>query len=119
MKDLSFKETIDLTRQVINRFKEIEGRPWGIEGAMIELSKQVGQLSRLVMSYEGYYFPNRENLDKQYESTKEKIGDELSDIFYAIVRIADHYDINLEQVNLTALTGANKLLDSIDKHPEA
>ena len=44
--------------------------------------KQIGDLSKLVMVKEGYYFPD------QYKSGTELIGDELADIFAAVIRIA-------------------------------
>ena len=49
---------------------------------MIELVKQIGDISKLVMVKEGYYFPD------QYKSGTELIGDELADIFAAVIRIA-------------------------------
>lgn len=49
---------------------------------MIELAKQIGDLSKLVMVEEGYYFPDH------YKSGTELIGDELADIFAAVIRIA-------------------------------
>jgi hypothetical protein len=48
------------------------------------------------MVYEKYYLKERE-LDPKYKTIKDNIGDELFDIFFMIVRIADHYGINLEQ----------------------
>jgi NTP pyrophosphatase (non-canonical NTP hydrolase) len=93
--DMSFNESVELAKSIIERFEKIEGKSWGAEGAVIELQKQVGELSKLIMNYEGYYFKNREKLDKHYESDKEKIGDELADILYAIIRISKHYNIDL------------------------
>jgi NTP pyrophosphatase (non-canonical NTP hydrolase) len=64
--------------------------------------KQVGELSKLVMVTEGYYMAGRDNLP-EYQSSKEKIGDELSDIFFMTIRLADHYGIDLEEVHLREL----------------
>ncbi len=99
MKEQSFSDAIRATQQNIARFEKIEGKPWGVEGAIIELAKQVGQLSALVMNREGYYFPEREKLDSKYVSTNEKIGDELVDIMFAVVRIASHYNVDLIDVS--------------------
>ena len=63
---------------------------------MIELSKQVGDLAKLVLVGEGYYFPDR------YESSAELIGDELADIFAAVIRIADYYEIDLVDAHAKA-----------------
>ena len=45
---------------MVAEFERVEQRPWGIEGAMIELSKQVGDLSKRVMTAEKYYLRSRE-----------------------------------------------------------
>jgi hypothetical protein len=96
----SLDDTINDIRKVITRFQKIEGKPWGVEGAVIELSKQVGQLAALVMNREGYYYADREKLNASYTSTNDKIADELADIMSAIVRIADHYGIDLVATNI-------------------
>ena len=100
MTQQSFGDTINDIKKTIARYKKIEGKPWGVEGAVIELAKQVGQLSALVMNREGYYFPDREKINAQaYTATDDKIADELIDVMTAIVRIADHYDIDLVAAN--------------------
>lgn len=99
MSNQTFEDTINDIRKTINRFQQIEGKPWGVEGAVIELAKQVGQLSSLVMNREGYYFSDREKLDDKYTSTDDKIADELADIMFAVVRIADHYGVDLIAAN--------------------
>ena len=111
-KNISFKEAIDLGKSIIERFEKIEGKPWGVEGAMIELSKQVGELSKLIMVYEKYYFSDRDKLDEQYVATKEKIGDELADILFAIIRIAKHYDIDLINAHIDARKKEDEFLKS-------
>lgn len=93
-----FNEAIVIIREMAERFKKIEGRPWGAEGTVIELSKQVGELSALIMTREGYYFNNREKIDSdKYSVQDEAIADELFDILFATIRMADHYGINLVQ----------------------
>ena len=37
--------------------------------------------------------------DTKYTATDEKIADELADILFAVVRIADHYGIDLVSTN--------------------
>ena len=59
MADMTFHEAIALYRTIYHRFETIEGRPWGAEGAMIELMKQVGELAKYVMVAEYYYFAGR------------------------------------------------------------
>lgn len=91
-----FSEVVEQTREMIARFQEIEQKPWGIEGSMIELSKQVGDLSKLVMVQEKYYIKSRE-AHPDYVATKEKIADEIFDIWFCLIRVADHYKIDIEQ----------------------
>lgn len=112
MNNLSFYEAIKLATSTIRRFEKIEGKPWRAEGGAMELTKQVGELCKLIMSYEGYYFPDRIKNDKKYESSKDKIGDELADIFFTIIRIADYYNIDLEKSHLIARQGEDVLLTS-------
>ena len=112
MGNISFKEAIEMSKDIIDRFEKIEGKPWGINGSMIELSKQVGELAKLVMVSENYYFKDRDNLDKQYKVDKGKIADELVDILYAIIRIAKYYDIDLVKAHIKARKEEDKFLKS-------
>ena len=114
MTQLSAQELIDDIRKSINRFQKIEGKLWGVEGAVIELAKQVGQLSALVMNREGYYFPDRETLDSKYSSSIEEIADELADVMFAVVRIADHYGIDLVATNIATRKVEDAFLKSKD-----
>lgn len=109
---MTFKEVINLAVDIIKRFETIEGKPWKIDGSMIELSKQVGDLSKLVMSYEGYYPKNRGKQDKEYLATKDKIADELADLLFIIIRIANYYKIDLEKAHIKARKGEVKYLKS-------
>jgi NTP pyrophosphatase (non-canonical NTP hydrolase) len=108
---MTFEELVNKTRETIKHFEKIEGKPWGVEGSMIELSKQVGQLSSLVMMQEQYYPKDRDKDDPQYISNKDKIGDELSDLLFMIIRIADLYKINLEEAHIKALNEAEKYIE--------
>lgn len=91
----SFQEVVEDTRSLIREFEKRERKEWGIEGAMIELMKQVGELSKCIMMMEKYYGKERD-LEPKYMTVKDNIGDELYDIFFMTVRIADHYGIDLE-----------------------
>jgi len=42
----SFAEMQEMYRGVVKRFNKIEGQPWQAQGAMIELTKQVGELAK-------------------------------------------------------------------------
>lgn len=94
-------ELIDITREVIRAFDAAEQRPWSIETTMIELMKQVGDLAKHVMVAQRYYLPDRDD-DASYRTTDAEIGDELADILYCLIRVADHYHIDLEEAHLQA-----------------
>jgi len=103
--DMTFNEAINLYRDVIKRFEKIEKRPWGAQGAVIELAKQVGDLAKCVMIQEKYYF-----YTVNEEENKKQIADELADIFGQIIRIADHYQIDLLQAHIDARKGETNCL---------
>jgi NTP pyrophosphatase (non-canonical NTP hydrolase) len=91
----------EINRTIAAAFDDREQRPWGAEALLIELSKQVGDLARAVLTTEHYYVPDREN-DPRYGGARDRIADELADILYCVLRMADHYDLNLEEAHLTA-----------------
>ncbi len=103
---MTFQEAIGLYREVYKRFEKVEFKQWGINGAMIELSKQVGDLSKWVMIKEQFYAMD----GKMPADIDEHIGDELADIFGQLVRIADYYHIDLEEAHIRARAGENECL---------
>ncbi|MFZ6022497.1 MAG: hypothetical protein ACOYT9_03445 [Patescibacteria group bacterium] len=105
MQSKTFQEVISASNALIDAFEKVEKRPWGAEGASLELMKQVGELSKMILSAEGYYMAGRDTVE-EFNATKSKIADELSDIFLMLVRIARHYDINLEEAHFTAMEEA-------------
>ncbi len=96
MNKKNFYELVERTREMISQFSKIEQKPWGIEGSVIELSKQVGDLSKHVMVQEKYYLKSRES-QSEYITSKQEIADELFDIWFCLIRIADYYKIDFEQ----------------------
>jgi NTP pyrophosphatase (non-canonical NTP hydrolase) len=109
---MTFEEAIELFRSVYRRFEQIEGRPWGVEGALMELTKQAGELAKHVMVAEHYYFPGKEH-QPGYETSREIIADELADIFAMLIRIADHYDIDLAEAHVRARRAESAHLASL------
>lgn len=97
----SFNDLIEITRKVISAFDAVEQRPWTIEATMIELTKQVGDLAKHIMMAEHYYLADRAQVP-HYQTSAADIGDELADILYCLVRIAGHYQIDLEEAHLQA-----------------
>ena len=58
----TFAEMEDMYKEVVKRFSKIELQEWKAEGAMIELTKQVGELAKQVMIKERYYALEGEGL---------------------------------------------------------
>lgn len=108
---LTFQEITTKTLRVVKEFEKVEQRKWGIEGNMIELSKQVGELSKNVMMLEKYYLASRSQEPKYKDASKEEIANELSDILFIIIRIADLYKVDLEKAHLKELELALKSLE--------
>ena len=106
---MTFQQAINLYRGIYQRFEKIQGRPWGIEGSMIELAKQVGDLAKHVMVVEGYYDAGRENR-ASYEGGKKAIADEVADVFGQLIRIADYYEIDLEEAHRAARIAEDEAL---------
>jgi NTP pyrophosphatase (non-canonical NTP hydrolase) len=92
---LTLQQVVDDFRQVYREFEKYEGRKWTPEVIVVETAKQVGDLAKLVMVKENYYFVGRKNY-AGYQSDKDKIGDEIVDIISQLIRLADAYDIDLE-----------------------
>jgi NTP pyrophosphatase (non-canonical NTP hydrolase) len=110
--ELTFRQAIELFLTNQRRFAKIEQRPWGAEGAMIEMIKQVGELAKHVMVAERYYFAGREEM-WGYVTNKEIIGDELADVFSMVIRLADHYGIDLVEAHLRARQMEDEYLKSL------
>jgi NTP pyrophosphatase (non-canonical NTP hydrolase) len=98
MAEMTFHEAIDLYRNMYHRFETIEGRPCGVEGAMIELMKQVGELAKYVMVTEQYYFAGREQ-NPEYTANTAMISDELADILAQVIRVADYDKIDFVEAH--------------------
>jgi radical SAM protein with 4Fe4S-binding SPASM domain len=108
----SFADLINLSREVAKGFDEIEQRPWTIETIIIEMMKQVGDLSRHFMAYEKYYLPDRA-AHLRYKPSKDAIANELADILHNLIRIADYYGIDLEAVHIKARADESALINSL------
>ncbi len=73
------------------------GRKWSKEELFIGFVSEIGDLSRLVLAKEGMM---------RIENLEEKIGHEISDCLWAILVLANEYNINVEEVffqNMKAL----------------
>jgi hypothetical protein len=58
--DYTLADQIVIKETVATAFDERERRPWGAEALVMELSKQVGDLARAVLTTENYYLADRD-----------------------------------------------------------
>ncbi len=103
----TFTEMEDMYKEVVQRFNRIELQEWKAEGAMIELTKQVGELAKQVMIKERYYA-----LEGDVPDVDERLGDEMADVVAQIMRLADHYKIDLESAFIKARENEDRYLRS-------
>lgn len=94
---MTFKEMQDMYEKVVLRFSRIVLQEWKAEGAMIELSKQVGELAKQVMIKEKYYALTGEVTD-----VDERLGNEMADVIAQVMRLAMYYNIDLEKAFIEA-----------------
>jgi len=93
----SFAEMQEMYKEIVKRFNKIELQDWKAEGAMIELSKQVGELAKQVMIKEKYYA-----LTGDVPDVDEKLGNEMADVIAQVMRLAEYYNIDLEKAFIEA-----------------
>ena len=99
--DGTLADLIEINRTVATAFDERERRSWGVETLVMELAKQVGDLARAVLTTENYYLADRDD-DPSYGGGTSRIANELADILYCVIRLADHYEVDLEEAHLSA-----------------
>ena len=103
----TFTELEEMYKEVVKRFNKIELQDWNAEGAMIELSKQVGELAKQVMIKERYYA-----LEGDVSDVDERLGNEMADVIAQVMRLADFYKIDLEKAFIEAREDEDKYLKS-------
>lgn len=103
----TFAEMQEMYKAVVNRFNKIELQEWNAEGAMIELSKQVGELAKQVMIKEKYYA-----LENDVADVDERLGNEMADVIAQVMRLADFYKIDLEKAFIEAREDEDRYLKS-------
>lgn len=103
----TFKEMEEMYKEVVKRFNKIELQEWRAEGAMIELSKQVGELAKQVMIKERYYA-----LEGDVNDVDERLGNEMADVIAQVMRLADYYKIDLEKAFIDAREDEDRYLKS-------
>lgn len=103
----TFAEMEDMYKEVVKRFNKIELQEWKAEGALIELSKQVGELAKQVMIKERYYA-----LEGDVPDVDERLGNEMADVIAQVMRLADYYRIDLEKAFIEAREDEDRYLKS-------
>lgn len=103
----TFAEMEEMYHDVVRRFRKIELNEWNAEGAMIELSKQVGELAKQVMIKEKYYA-----LEGDVDNVDERLGNEMADVIAQVIRLADYYKIDLEKSYIEAREDEDRYLKS-------
>lgn len=103
----TFAEMENMYKEVVKRFNKIELKEWKAEGAMIELSKQVGELAKQVMIKERYYA-----LEGDVPDIDKCLGNEMADVIAQIMRLADYYKIDLEKAFMEAREDEDRYLKS-------
>lgn len=102
---MTFAEMEEMYKKVVRRFNKIELQEWNAEGAMIELSKQVGELAKQVMIKEKYYA-----LENDVSDVDERLGNEMADVIAQVMRLADFYKIDLEKAFIEAREDEDRYL---------
>ena len=85
---MNFSEFVKITRELIKLFEKIEPRSWSVEAMATELAGEVGTLCDSIMI--------RENFRSQELNRKIDIEDDIADILFMLIRIADYYEIDIE-----------------------
>ncbi len=104
---MTFLEMQEMYNGIVKRFNQIELQDWKAEGAMIELSKQVGELAKQVMIKEKYYALTGEVTD-----VDERLGNEMADVIAQVMRLATYYNIDLEKAFIEAREDEDQYLKS-------
>ena len=103
----TFVEMQEVYEQIVRRFSKIELQEWKAEGAMIELSKQVGELAKQVMIKEKYYA-----LTDEVPEVDGRLENEMADVIAQVMRLAMHYNIDLEKAFVEAREDEDRYLKS-------
>lgn len=104
---MTFSKMQNMYKEIVQRFSQIELQEWKAEGAMIELSKQVGELAKQVMIKEKYYA-----LTDEVTDVDERLGNEMADVIAQVMRLAMHYNIDLEKAFVEAREDEDRYLKS-------
>jgi NTP pyrophosphatase (non-canonical NTP hydrolase) len=86
---MQIAQMLDETRELVALFRQVEPREWSVEAMVVELSGEVGSLADSVMIQEGFRRPR--------EVGSLALDDDIADILFMLIRIADYYGIDFEE----------------------
>ena len=81
-------EMVQMTRELMELFKQVEPREWDATAMATELNAETGTLSDTIMIKEGYR--------QLRPGTALDLEDDIVDVMFMLIRIALHYDIDFE-----------------------
>jgi NTP pyrophosphatase (non-canonical NTP hydrolase) len=85
---LQVSDIVRMTREITRLFDQDVGE-WDVPVMLTELTGEVGTLADSIMIKEGYRLPgNGYHID---------LEDDIVDVMFMLIRIADHYNIDLEK----------------------
>ncbi len=80
-------------RKINDRLDPERGKSWTPFAMITDLLEEAGEVAAVVKELEGFKPPEK-------PKTKEMLATELSDLLYIIFVLAEHYDVELEEVFL-------------------
>lgn len=86
----NFQKIIDRALEIKAKYNKIEPKKWEVEQYFMGLIKDIGDLSKILMVYEGY----RDDFNKD---AKKALEHELIDVLWSIIVIADKTGVDLEK----------------------
>jgi len=92
-------------REMMSKIAKVEPSRWTAEGSVLELARQVGDLSELTLKRKFY---ESKGSDKSLDA---EIADELVDILLIIFYLADQYNLDLDKSLEKALENLEQKLN--------
>lgn len=86
------KKLTQQVREIYAAYEDSGTNKWTYETALIDLSYQVGSLSKIMLQIRGDRFA-----EEPADKLTEQIGDELADVLAEILFIADELGIDLQE----------------------
>jgi len=85
--EINTARLIQMSITVLDGFKRIEPRDWGVEGTLLELGTEIGSLGRALTIWENY---------RHGYKSRHQLADELSDILFVLIKLIDDMNITVK-----------------------